>query len=659
MQQERTGQVAKLQRERAENVAVAALLAQLVLGLVAFGVARLVAPEARTWATAVPAAGWFLIVGVGFWLMAWVHLRQLRLAEAEEAEWHRLLAEREAGNVRGSLFEEDELAAHAARNRLRILERYMLPVAGVLLALALAVLGWTLLPRAGEALRLYRPAAAQGASIMLIVAFGLFLLGMYASGMARHRDWRALKAGAGYMMASAIMAALVMVGLALAHVEYADLLRIAAWVPPVAMLLVALEITINFVLDFYRPRIEGVEYRPCYESRLLGLLTEPGGVFRTVATTLDYQFGFKVSETWFYRFIERAIMPLVLFGLATFYLLTCLVIIAPSEQVVFERFGRPIGEAGERVRGSGLYLKWPWPITAARRMDTRTIRKFSIGFDEEAEAAAHAPQSDYLWTEKHFEREYWVMVAEGRLVEDDDGRDVRREDIADAVPVGLIAAVADVYYIVDDLEEYLYAVSDPAQMLSDLAYREQQQLFSGVEFFAVMGRDRKQVSDDLKDRIQRASDQFRLGVRILEVCMPGIHPPVEEELGLAYENVVAAQQERQAEIYKGEAYANERRVSAEHEAVSMRSRAHGDRVATREAARGDAELHVRRIDAYDRSPRVYKMNRYLDAFEANIAKSNVRKYLITPNNVDLEVFSLDLVDRLTLSPAGIGLEEDF
>ena len=69
--------------------------------------------------------------------------------------------------------------------------------------------------------------------------------------------------------------------------------------------LIAVETLINLVLEIYRPRVKGKVERPLYESRLVGLLGQPEGLITTAAQALDYQFGFKVSETWFYRFFRE------------------------------------------------------------------------------------------------------------------------------------------------------------------------------------------------------------------------------------------------------------------------------------------------------------------------------------------------------------------
>ncbi len=72
-------------------------------------------------------------------------MRQVGLAEEEQMEWERMEAERAAGGARGRLFDEDEIQAFTARNRLRILNKYVTPVFSLGIALALAaIVGLTL-----------------------------------------------------------------------------------------------------------------------------------------------------------------------------------------------------------------------------------------------------------------------------------------------------------------------------------------------------------------------------------------------------------------------------------------------------------------------------------------------------------------------------------
>jgi len=655
--------VAKLQRERAESVAIAALFVQIVMGFIALIVAHQAAPPDGDWAWSVMSLAWYLFIGAGFWLMTWVHLRQLRLAEIEEVEWKRLVAERAAGGARGRLFEEDEISGHVARNRLRMLEKYVLPTASFVLLAALGLLGYRLFPffRAGDLdLGVEQSRCAVSAALMVLVLISTFLIGMYASGMSRQSAWRPLRAGAGYMMSCSLLSVIVTAGLAAGHFGegYFWLIRSAAYIIPALMIITSVEILLNFVLDFYRPRIEGVEFRPSYDSRLLGMLAEPGGIFRTVATTLDYQFGFKVSETWFYQFLERAIAPLVFFMIVSFYLLTCIVVVGPNEQAIIERFGKPVQRNGGKVIGSGIYFKLPWPISKVYRRETLRVREVKIGFDPKAEEEAHGTEETkrFIWTVKHYEKEYYVMVAARET-------EVRKTDVGaesgteGAVPVGLISAVISVFYRITDLEDFLYQKTNPEELLVDLAYREQQLHFASADFFEIMGPGREKAGAALRENIQASVDREKLGIKVVRVCLHGIHPPIEEELGQAFEAVIAAEQEKQAEIHKGEAYAKNREVSASFEASILRAEAHQIRVEKREEARGFVANQQGQAVAYQAAPQVFQSIKYLDAFVEAMDKGKARKFLIASKDVDRELFRLNLEDKIGFNVEDIDIGE--
>ena len=75
------------------------------------------------------------------------------------------------------------------------------------------------------------------------------------------------------------------------------------------------------------------------QRRVAGLLAQPESLFTTAAQTLDYQFGFKVSETWFYRFAEQAVGMVALAQILVLGFSTCVVFIDAGEEGLLERFG--------------------------------------------------------------------------------------------------------------------------------------------------------------------------------------------------------------------------------------------------------------------------------------------------------------------------------
>ncbi len=64
------------------------------------------------------------------------------------------------------------------------------------------------------------------------------------------------------------------------------------------------------LLEIYRPRVKGKVARPVYDSRFAGLLGQPESLFTTAAKTIDYQFGFNVSETWFFQLVKKNLLLL-------------------------------------------------------------------------------------------------------------------------------------------------------------------------------------------------------------------------------------------------------------------------------------------------------------------------------------------------------------
>ena len=185
----------------------------------------------------------------------------------------------------------------------------------------------------------------------------LFLLGKYSTSVARLERLRLLRPGASYLLFSAYVCAFVALGIVavIFGVPQTDLYLARALAA--VLLLVGVETLVNLLLELYRPRVKGKLERPVYESRLVSLLGQPEGLVTTAAQTLDYQFGFKVSETWAYRLFVQWLPWLIWAQLAVLLLSTCVVFINTGEQAVLEHFGQP-----ESVLNPGAHFKWPWPV---------------------------------------------------------------------------------------------------------------------------------------------------------------------------------------------------------------------------------------------------------------------------------------------------------
>jgi regulator of protease activity HflC (stomatin/prohibitin superfamily) len=541
------------------------------------------------------------------WAISLIRLRQVGLAEAEQAEWERLEAERAAGGAQGRLFEEDEIQAFTARNRLRILNKYITPIFSLCLGLALVAM--VVLSLYFNVVVVLVDSVGTDMAFMMCVfgalTFVFFLFARYAGGMSRQPEWRALRAPASFMMLNTLFALVTSASHALAVLGIGD-----AFDDPCAytmlgvMGLLAIEIIVNFVLDFYRPRVEGVEDRPAYDSRLLALLLTPGGLFKTVSATLDYQFGFRVSQTWIYRFTEQWIAPLVLFDLVTLYALTCFVVIGPEQQGVLERRGVYV-----TTLGPGRHFTLPWPIERVYRFPANEVKVIALGH-QGLEAT-----TDLLWTNKHYEEEFNVMVAR---------READKNLSEKEVPVNLLVATTTIRYKIADVKKWYYSSPNPEQLLEALCEREQIKYLAGVDMFEVMSIGRVQAARDLKDCMQRAADEvptekgMGLGVEIVAVGVEGMHPPVVPGVPESFHAVIDAQTEQETNRLKAEQEKERTLGSARSETATVKLNAHSyytNRVAM---AQAEANRFDAQNTAYGTSAEVFKAREYFGALEKGL-----------------------------------------
>src|ERR1035437_9631927 len=103
------------------------------------------------------------------------------------------------------------------------------------------------------------------------------------------------------------------------------------------------------------------ERRYSHDSRVLSLIASPESIGHSIAEALNYQFGFQVSSTWFYKLLQRAFIPLALIGTMILWGLSGLIIVDEGQEYVVLRWGQPSPKRVLTPRNAP-YLIWPWPI---------------------------------------------------------------------------------------------------------------------------------------------------------------------------------------------------------------------------------------------------------------------------------------------------------
>ncbi len=668
--------------KRAEYVT----LASLILSVVFFGIAFFVG----RWSgfLALSAISWLILSAALIWFVLVIQFHQRALAEQEKLDMSQLAKDKGASTIFQAKGERATMFAVAQR-RLDLLEKWFLPFFSAAIATYQIAIGLYLLKAipAGDRTELKQPLLC--AVCMTTIAFVSFLISRYATGMSAQPQWKPLRAGGSITLALSVLCFLLAIALAFAQFNYFTGVTLLRYFIPILLIVLGAETALNIVLDIYRPRLKGQYGRTAFDSRLLGIINEPGEILHTAAGALDYQFGFKVSQTWFYKLLEKAIVPLVLFAAVTLYLLSCIVVVAPNEEAIIEHFGNPINKAGEKkIIGPGLSFKWPWPVDIAYKYPTKKVSEISIGFVPriDPETQEVIPEKSLLWGKAHYEEEHLLLVA---------SEQTSSKLAAGAVPVSLVIAAVPVQYRIKDLYSYIYNHNHPRQLLKSICYRELTKFAASAKIEvdskadmeqSLLGGGRAEAKRILTASIQDAADRAGLGVEIVFLGLQGIHPP--PEVATEYQKVIGAVQKKQALILNAHAKRNrdlsslagsvedvdklyqlvsqyqqakENNQSEEMEKLGNAldlafAEAKGDIFSTlREAqsyafekatlARATGLRFASQLRAYRAAPEIYKREQRLAVFEESL--ENIRKFIVVADQNDNQVFIFDAQEKLT------------
>lgn len=528
--------------KRAMSAALVGLAAQVLLT----AVTAMVGIYAQS--SAVNAAALYMLGGVPVWIVLAILFHQQRQERVEALEAEQMAT---ADAASAAIFNEAGDQLRVARKRLNNLIKYWLNIVSLGVAVYLLTVGGvylfrlvnagdfvTAMSQPGGTVTGLKPGANVAAIfiIALVVGFVAFLVARYVAGMTQVKSWQPLRGGAGFMMGSFVVSLLIMAAgivhlLGLAVPGFVVL----AVVIPCLMILLGLEIVLGFIFGLYRPRKPGEAPKPAFESRLLGWLTRPESIGKIVGETLNYQFGFEISSSWFYRLLSRSIVPLIVLGGAIMIGLTSFVIVGPHENAVVTRFGKL-----QSILPSGPHFKLPWPIERAEKFDVAQVQTLDIASSSKDHLEPGIP---ILWTNEHggAETNFYVTpepVARAEL----------SNDTENSIAAGLIGVRVTVQYRIEELAKYVSSASaeDPVTLFNRQAESVVNRYFATHDIASLLSASRTQAGTELQSELQEQANQQ--GLRVLTVALTSLHPPQAEDVAKTFLSRIESDITRQATI---------------------------------------------------------------------------------------------------------------
>jgi len=510
------------------------------------------------------AVGWYMLVGLLVWftLILVFHQHQLERIEALEAE--EILIQQGRST---SIFDASDSDMAVAARRLRWMYQILVPVMSLLAAMALFSLGlwqWMLMSSrlsGGETnlnhLGVVSPSAAPwGLAITAAIAIGCFVFSRFVSGMSNQRAWRILRAGASVTVGASILSAALAVAFGFTTAGSTIALPILARVIPVAIMIGGAEIAVNFILNLYRPRSAGEFPRPAFDSRILSLVAAPDSLARSISDAINYQFGFEVTSTWFYRLISQRLWLLIIFCVAILVALNCAAIVRPYQQAIVTSFGRLA--RGGQLSESGVVWKWPWesvesyPVYRVYRLRIGKKYKDNMG--------------PILWGAQHTtEKEDLVIVGPMK----DAGGLIAKENTNDNVVAknySVLNFEVPIQYRIKSgtdlngksgLWNYIQlntgSETERQEFVKALATRVITQRAANLHIDDVLGPERSKLAYELRKLLQSELDDRNAGIEVLFVGISGIHPPVD--VAESFQEVLKAREQRESLIQQAEAEA--------------------------------------------------------------------------------------------------------
>ncbi len=518
-------------------------------------------------ATGINALFWYYLGGLPIWVILWLLYNQHRLERVEALETEQLAADDARA---AALFEEAGDQLQIAQRRLDRLYKYGLNIVSLLVSLFLLAMGGAMLRSAVQAYRAANELEAGGyfgdlgamvragggftsdspgtiAIVAVVIGFPAFLISRYVAGMTKVSEWQQLRGGASYLMGNFVVTAVLIVAATLQALNVASLFPVLAVVAPAVMILLGSEMLLSVIFGFYQPRRPGARPRPAFDSRILGWLTHYESLGKIIGEAINYQFGFEVSDSWFYRLLAKAVTPLTVVGLVVLFALSSSVLVQPHQQAVITRWG---GLTDNSVVGPGLHWKLPWPLGKAYKYDASRIYELNVG----SSAKGFRRDVAILWTTQHHTQDKEQYMVSAPTPQADETSDDANTAGTKAIAGELTGALGVIKYRIAEggLLDYTMSCDEPVMLLESLAERRFNQYFAIHDIDALLTTARIQAGQVLREQIQADADAVKLGVEIVYAGIDAVHPPREGDVAKKFHEKIDARQEKQTLIQEAE-----------------------------------------------------------------------------------------------------------
>jgi membrane protease subunit HflK len=283
-----------------------------------------------------------------------------------------------------------------------------------------------------------------------------------------------------------------------------------------------------------------------------------------------------------------AIGLVVLAALGAWEVLTGYFQLNAGEEAVILRLGRYARTADRE----GPHLKLPYPIETHQVVHVGVSQRREFGDVDAAEGERHPETA--------------MQTGDNNIV--------------------LVEFV--VQYRVGNAFDLLYRVAESDALLEEAAQAAMREVVGRYTIDGVIGERKGAVAPETADLLQEILDRYEAGIAVEDVELQEVQPP--RAVREAFDDVLAASQDRNRAVNESEGYANEVVPRARGEASELLAAAQGYRAAKVADATGETARFLALATEYQRAPAITRKRLYLETMEAVLPEAD--KLIVEPGS---------------------------
>lgn len=201
----------------------------------------------------------------------------------------------------------------------------------------------------------------------------------------------------------------------------------------------------------------------------------------------------------------------------------------------------------------------------------------------------------------------------------------------------------NVQYRVTDPERYLFAVANADDSLRQATDSALRGVIGRSTMDRILTEGRTVVRSDTQREIDETIRPYNMGITLLDVNFQAARPP--EEVKAAFDDAIAARENREQYVREAEAYANEvqPRANGQAQRILEEGRAYKERTVLE--AQGEVARFAKILPEYKAAPAITKERLYIESMERVL--SHTRKVLVNDRGNSLMVLPLEQLMRGT------------